>query len=1166
MSRAFVFMALAILAATATVGPALAQPPLNISAANVTGSRGPEGDIVLLNGDVRITRGLTVITADRGRYLRAQGMLYLDDRVRLVDTTTTLSCDHAAFSEEKDLLQVTGNVVITDKGATLRAPSGTYDRGRGRAELYGGVVAEDSSQIIRCEQLTYWRDSMLVKARGRVRGEGKKDRLRLLADNVDYDRRRHVAVATGKPVMESEDERGRVARISAKRLRLDTETRRAEAIDSVVVDRDTLKATGDYAVFDDRADRGWLYGHPKAWDNETTVTGDTLEVWTEKRTLRRFVVRSNATLDYKGVRPGSEGETSRLTGERMDVFFTDDEMDSLTSVGDARNEYQAVARPGKTPESNVAAGDTITVHLKDRKIDRAVVRGHATGEYRLEVATGDTAAARLETVKYRAPRIEFHVPKDRIILDEGAQLDYREVSLNSRRVEFDSQEQVLVASGRPQIVDRGDKVEGHLMTYDLESREGTIYQAETTYERGLYHGERIRKVGENELDVKSGEYSTCSLDHPHYHFQAKWMKIYLKDKMVAKPVVFYVRNVPLLALPFWIFPIKPGRHSGFIFPQFEIGLSTTAGQFIRNAGYYYAPNDYMDLTVAGDYYQAEPSWLIRSEANYKLLYSFDGQITYTYQRSENPLSPSDNYDFNAYHQQDITPRTRLQARGQFVSSRAYSKSVEFGRPLSSRVNRFLTSNLALSHAAEWANLYLVIDRRQDLDADEQIKDPDGQGPLQGSALGTVASLPNLTQSLPNLSVSFPTRAIGSLGFLRDTPFSRSLASMYFSLDSRVLAQTEQRAVVSGYSTFLRADSTLDSTTVISQIKSDRWGSAANASLRDSRRLFGWLNFSPAFNASAVLWDFDNLGNEFVPSATWNASLATSTTYYGTSRLQWGPLVGIRHVVFPSVSFRYSPSFDNLLFTDSLGVIRSRFTPFGGIGISGFRAASMGFSLDQRWQVKLLRKGKEERLDNLLQWSMSSGYNFLYEEQGQEHPLAPINSVVRFSPPGAASGDLNWLVDVYEKRPLRALNYSMAVNFTGATTRPSNTPEIALDKRAQQVQVDFAEPWSLGLVFSYSGGYLRERDWESTQTVNGVTRFNLTPNWRLEYSTAVNLTNRELLTQRFGLVRDLHCWQASFTRIFNIGGEAEYYFRLSVKDQRELYVERGTRMGSVGGIQ
>jgi hypothetical protein len=273
------------------------------------------------------------------------------------------------------------------------------------------------------------------------------------------------------------------------------------------------------------------------------------------------------------------------------------------------------------------------------------------------------------------------------------------------------------------------------------------------------------------------------------------------------------------------------------------------------------------------------------------------------------------------------------------------------------------------------------------------------------------------------------------------------------------------------------------------------------------------------------------------------------------------------VIFPSVGLNYSPSFDNLLYTNSQG-FSSRVHPVRRHQHLRFRRAAMGFSLDQRWQVKLMRKGKVERLDNLLQWSMVSAYNFLYKEQGpREHPLSPINSSVRFSPPGVASADLTWIVDPYEKRPLRSLGYSFGANFTGATTRPTNTPEIALDKRAQQVQVDFTEPWSLGLAFSYSGGYSGPSpDWSSTQTANGVARFNLTPNWRLEYSTALNLTNRDLLTQRFGLVRDLHCWQASFTRIFVIGGEAEYYFRLSVKDQRELYVERGTRIGSLGGIQ
>lgn len=392
---------LALLAAILLAPPVVAQqapepadPPLNLSADNVSGSRGPEGDIVLLNGNLHITRGRTVITAENGRYLRSQGMLYLDRRVRLMDSTTTIACDHAAYSEERDVLQLSGNVVITDRGAVLKAPSGTYDRRQGRADLYGGVSAADSAQTVTCDHLAYFRDQRLLQARGRVVGEDPRNRMTLAADSVDYDRVVHEAVARGRPVLRSHDRDGKTAEIRARTLKVNSESRIAEAIDSVWVTRDTLQARADYGLFDDRSDRGWLFGNPRAWDDETTVTGDTLEIWTEKRALRRFVVRGDAVIEYAGARPDTRGETSRLVGRQIDVFFSRDVMDSLVAVGKARNEYQAMPSEGRTPGSNRAEGDTINVYFVDRKVDRAVIKGAASGEYRFAVSAGDTAAAR----------------------------------------------------------------------------------------------------------------------------------------------------------------------------------------------------------------------------------------------------------------------------------------------------------------------------------------------------------------------------------------------------------------------------------------------------------------------------------------------------------------------------------------------------------------------------------------------------------------------------------------------------------------------------------------------------------------------------------------------------------------------------------------------------
>jgi lipopolysaccharide assembly outer membrane protein LptD (OstA) len=1155
--------ALAVPTVEGPPGPKPEEPPLHFTADDMTGSHGDEGDEVLLNGNLHITRGRSVLTANHGRYMRTAGILDLDGKVKMVDSTTTVTCDHASYSENDDLLKLNGNVVVTDRDAVLKAPSGTYDRRNGSADLFDGVQGHDKQQRIVCDRAVYQRDSLLLHAIGNVHAYDDQNRLELTADRVDYDRRSKWANAAGSPKLQVKDDQGKAATIEALSLRLNTETRLAEARDSVYVVRDTMQARADAGRFDDAAQRGWLTGNPRAWDNESRVTGDTLELWTEARKLKRVVVLQNAVMDYSGLRAGNEGETSRLTGDRVDAFVTGNTMDSLVAVGKPRNLYSAPAKPGKTAERNEATGDTITVFFKDKKIDHARVDGSAQGEYRPAVAVNDTAAASHEVIRYDARRIQFEVPKSRIVLDHDAHLTYRDLELNARRVEYDVEAQTLVANGSPKLRDRGDTVDGHLMTYDLGSRVGTIYQATTDYERGLYHGDAIRKVSDNELDVKNGEYTTCNLEDPHYHFSAQWMKIYLKDKLVAKPVVFYVKHVPLLALPFWIFPIKPGRHSGFLFPQFELGFNNRAGQFIRNAGYYWATNDYCDFTVAGDYYQAEPSWVLRGEGIYKLLYVMDGSVRGTFARNEH--LKTDDYDINAQHYQELSPNTHLTGQASFISSRDYSTSDLYGRPLGQRLNRFLTSSLAFSHNAAWASLSAVVDRRQDLDADVGITDPDGTGPQHGAATGTYSPSPNLTSDLPNLSLSFPTRTLGSIGPLRGTPWEKRLSTLYASIDANFNDVRTRTGFVAGQDTFSIAG-VPDSIAHIDQQQSDRRAFGSSLTLTDSRRPFGWLNLAPRFTGIFDVFDFDQLGNTVVPAAAWNASITGSATYYGLFRPHIGNITGIRHVVFPSVSFSYAPELDNLQYTDANGVTQPRFTPVGDISISSAKQAFMTLGLDQRLQVKLNDKGTVKRLDNLLALSLRSSYNFLWQEQHQLHPFTPISGSFLIQPPGSLSGTTGFTVDPYQGRPLRNLSFYTGYTFQKGHGKPAQTQALPTEQTSQVDLGGFDEDWSIQFAYSYAGGYSIGPNWTTAQTLNMVGRYQFSPGWALEYSSQVDLVTGHVGTQRYGLTRDLHCWTASFTRTFIEGGEAEYYLRIGVKDLKELYVERGTRTGSLGGIQ
>ena len=1134
------------------------EPPYRIEADRMTGGRGPTGDVLFLE-QVTITRGRTRLQSERGRYERATGMVHVEGRVRMRDSSTTVTCDEASFSETQDRLDLRGNVVVVDRDARLQAPYGWYDRRTGKARLHGGVRGQERKQRLVAREAFYDRDSSTVIAIGDVIGDDDENRTRIEAQRVEYDRRSKVATATGAPLLRARDDDGHETRLRARLLRVGSESKVAEALDSVEVERDTLRARADYARFDDALGRGLLLGSPRAWDGETTISGDTLETVGRDRKLDRILVRGRAGIDYTGAREGTRGDRSRLTGEQVEMYVTGSRIDSLVATGQARNTYTAAAKPGKTPEDNLAEGDTILVFFKDKRIDRARVVGGATGAYRPPVAVDDTTAARLERITYQATGIVFEIPRNRIVLDGQARLLYRDLELSARRVEFDSRRNTLVAEGQPSLVEKGDEVEGQLMTYDMEQQVGTIYQATTQYERGLYHGKRIRKVSERELDVLGGSYSTCDLAEPHYHFSARWMKIYLKDKLVAKPVVFYVRNVPVLALPFYVFPIKPGRHSGFLFPQFEFGFNSTSGQFIRNAGYYWAPNDYFDFTGAGDYYAADPSWLLRGELNYKLLYRFEGRADVKFGHDER--TGRDDYTFSGTHQQTIGQRTRLSALGNFTSSRDFSTSGQSGQSFQQRFDRFLNSNLQLTHYADGLSLSAILDRRQDLDADDDLLGPTGAL----LPVGTVGR-PSLTVYEPSLTVSLPQRTLGSYGVIKDNAVGRALKNTYLSLNARYLGYRTERAFVEGvYDT-----AGVLTGSRIGRQRETRRAATSQFALSDSRRLLGWINFSPSVFGNAVVFDRDEQGKTVVPAAVWQSGVGVSTTLYRTLST---PIEGLafRHVVSPSVQVSYAPDFPGLSYTDENGILRPRFKGFADVNLNAGRRSTVGsFTLDQRLQAKLTRGERVTRLDNLLSWTTSGSYDFLWRENGRSHGLSALSSALRLQPPGWVNADANAIVDPYEGRPLRSLGYNVYTSFGNrGGGRPQASRSAADSDRGvsegEEAQNEFRDNWTVSLAYSSSGGYFGS-SWSSREALNAVFRYQLTEGWLFDYSAGYDLTDRRVQLQRFNLTRRIHCWDATFTRSFTPGGETEYYLRFGIREQREIYLERGTRVQSFGGIQ
>src|SRR6476620_1153703 len=83
---------------------------------------------------------------------------------------------------------------------------------------------------------------------------------------------------------------------------------------------------------------------------------------------------------------------------------------------------------------------------------------------------------------------------------------------------------------------------------------------------------------------------------PHYHFAAREVKWVSNSVIVARPVVLYVRDVPILWLPFIFQDTLPGPHSGILTPQFGLNdiirTSSSDNRQLTNLRYYWAISDY----------------------------------------------------------------------------------------------------------------------------------------------------------------------------------------------------------------------------------------------------------------------------------------------------------------------------------------------------------------------------------------------------------------------------------------------------------------------------------------------------------------------------------------------------------------------------------------------
>lgn len=206
-----------------------------------------------------------------------------------------------------------------------------------------------------------------------------------------------------------------------------------------------------------------------------------------------------------------------------------------------------------------------------------------------------------ETVDYNARSIS--IDKDGLILLNGnAECSSDNYTLNADSIKLNRKTRIIKAYSNITLTRNDMKIEGDSLHYNYDLDKGVVFNGRSKVDKGYFAGEQIYSVNDNEYFVINGFYTTCdSIDDPHYRFYGSRMHYYRNDRIISRPIVMYLKDVPVMALPFIVFPAVTERKSGFLMPN--AGYDSYNGLYLKNLSYFWATNDFSDMTFTADIYQ-----------------------------------------------------------------------------------------------------------------------------------------------------------------------------------------------------------------------------------------------------------------------------------------------------------------------------------------------------------------------------------------------------------------------------------------------------------------------------------------------------------------------------------------------------------------------------------
>ncbi len=288
------------------------------------------------------------------------------------------------------------------------------------------------------------------------------------------------------------------------------------------------------------------------------------------------------------------------------------------------------------------------------------------------------------------PRFREILVNKKVILIDGAVINYGEIEIKADSIVFNMETNLLFAVGikdtsgnivgKPVFKEGSQVIEADELTYDFKTKRAFAKNITTKQDQGLLHSQFTKLLEDGTSNISNNTYTTCDADTPHFYISLPKARIYPGKKIISGPGNLVLEGIPLpLVLPFGYFPIQTKKAaSGILIPR--IGEERARGYSLTEGGYYFAVSDYFDFLIKGNIY-ANGSWMATAQTNYKKLYKYNGNFSFSYannisgHKGLNDYAESTNYRLGWIFNQDAkaSPGSRFSASVN-MSSSGYDKA------------------------------------------------------------------------------------------------------------------------------------------------------------------------------------------------------------------------------------------------------------------------------------------------------------------------------------------------------------------------------------------------------------------------------------------------------------------------------------------------------------